>query len=159
MTDLTTTTPEPSTYDHLIAAGWEVVPAVTVVAHPCDRTSPRRALEGAENRLIVPALAERRLGLKDYGIADAPHSHGAAAQAVALIREGRGELVMKGSLHTDKLMREGTASATGLRKARRILAHADAARVALGVRVPIVLTSRVVAALVAAKRRKIEVAA
>ena len=53
-------------------------------------------------------------------IVDAPHSHAAAARAVALIREGKGELLMKGSLHTDELMREVTASATGLRTDRRI---------------------------------------
>jgi phosphate acetyltransferase len=39
---------------------------------------------------------------------------------VELIREGRGELLMKGSLHTDELMHEVTASATGLRTERRI---------------------------------------
>jgi phosphate acetyltransferase len=51
---------------------------------------------------------------------DVPHSHAAAARAVELVREGRGELLMKGSLHTDELMHEITASATGLRTARRI---------------------------------------
>ena len=39
---------------------------------------------------------------------------------MALIREGKGELLMKGSLHTDELMKEVAASATGLRTARRI---------------------------------------
>ena len=36
------------------------------------------------------------------------------------MREGKGELLMKGSLHTDELMKEVTASATGLRTERRI---------------------------------------
>ena len=49
-----------------------------------------------------------------------PHSDAAAAKAVELIRAGKGELLMKGSLHTDELMRAVTASATGLRTARRI---------------------------------------
>ena len=49
-----------------------------------------------------------------------PHSHGAAARAVQLVRGGKAELLMKGSLHTDELMREVTASATGLRTDRRI---------------------------------------
>ena len=44
----------------------------------------------------------------------------APTKAVALIREGKGELLMKGSLHTDELMRELTSGATGLRTARRI---------------------------------------
>jgi phosphate acetyltransferase len=129
--DLTTTTPNPSKYDRLIAAAREVAPAVTVVAHPCDETSLQGALDAAESGLIVPVLvgpsakirevaAGKGLDLKDHEIVDAPHSHGAAAQAVALIREGKGELLMKGSLHTDELMREVTASATGLRTERRI---------------------------------------
>lgn len=60
------------------------------------------------------------LDLAGHEVVDTPHSHGAAARAVAMIREGRGELLMKGSLHTDELMREVTASATGLRTDRRI---------------------------------------
>ena len=48
------------------------------------------------------------------------HSEAAAAKAVQLIHEAKGELLMKGSLHTDELMRAVTASATGLRTARRI---------------------------------------
>ena len=37
-------------------------------------------------------------------IVDVPHSHAAAAKAVELVREGRAEILMKGSLHTDELM-------------------------------------------------------
>src|SRR5207342_1458683 len=44
----------------------------------------------------------------------------AAAKAVELVHEGKGELLMKGSLHTDELMRAVTNSKTGLRTARRI---------------------------------------
>ncbi|WP_455274189.1 phosphate acetyltransferase [Rhizobium herbae] len=131
MADPITTTHEPSKYDRLIAAAQEATSAVTIVAHPCDETSLRGALEAAENGLIVPVLVgpearirqvadENGLDLKSHEIVDVPHSHIAAAKAVALIREGKGELLMKGSLHTDELMREVTASATGLRTDRRI---------------------------------------
>ncbi|SCW65857.1 phosphate acetyltransferase [Rhizobium mongolense subsp. loessense] len=131
VTDLPTTKPEESKYDRLIAAAREVAPAITIVAHPCDETSLRGALEAAENRLIVPVLvgpaakiqavaAENGLDLKEYEMVDVPHSHAAAAKAVVLLREGKGELLMKGSLHTDELMREVTASATGLRTERRV---------------------------------------
>ena len=41
-------------------------------------------------------------------------------KSVELIHQGKGELLMKGSLHTDELMRAVTASTTGLRTARRI---------------------------------------
>jgi phosphate acetyltransferase len=127
----TTRIAEISKYDQLIAAARAVGPAITIVAHPCDETSLRGAIEGAENDLIVPVLvgpeakirkvaADNGIDLRAYEIIDAPHSHAAAAKAVALIREGKGELLMKGSLHTDELMREVTASATGLRTERRI---------------------------------------
>ena len=48
------------------------------------------------------------------------HSEAAAAKAVELVREGKAELLMKGSLHTDELMRSVTSGTTGLRTARRI---------------------------------------
>ena len=123
--------PRGSKYDRLIARAREEEPAVTLVVHPCDETSLRGAIEAAEEGLIVPVLvgpeakiravaAETGIDINRYEFVDAPHSHGAAAKAVALIREGRGELLMKGSLHTDELMREVAASATGLRTDRRI---------------------------------------
>ena len=55
-----------------------------------------------------------------FELIDVAHSEAAAAKAVQLIHEGKAELLMKGSLHTDELMRAVTASATGLRTARRI---------------------------------------
>jgi phosphate acetyltransferase len=120
-----------SKYDRLIARAKAEKPAVTCVAHPCDEPSLRGALEASDLGLIVPILvgpeakiravaAEFALDLDRHQIIDAPHSHAAAARAVEMIREGRGELLMKGSLHTDELMREVTASSTGLRTERRI---------------------------------------
>lgn len=131
MSEVTTLAAQPSKYDRLIAAARAEAPEVTIVAHPCDETSLGGAIEAAEMGLITPILvgpeakirnvaAEHRLDLGRREIVDVPHSHAAAAKAVALIREGRGELLMKGSLHTDELMHEVAASATGLRTQRRI---------------------------------------
>ena len=53
-------------------------------------------------------------------IVDAPHSHASAAKAVELVRAGRAELLMKGSLHTDELLGAVVARETGLRTGRRI---------------------------------------
>jgi phosphotransacetylase len=53
-------------------------------------------------------------------IVDVPHSHAAAAESVALVRAGRAELLMKGSLHTDELMAAVVNKVTGLRTERRI---------------------------------------
>jgi phosphate acetyltransferase len=129
--DATERPPAASKYDKLIAAAQAEAPARTIVAHPCDETSLRGAIEAAEAGLIHPVLvgpearirsvaAQCGLDLAGYEIVDTPHSHASAAQAVALVREGKGELLMKGSLHTDELMKEVTAAATGLRTDRRI---------------------------------------
>jgi phosphate acetyltransferase len=64
-------------------------------------------------------VQERSL-ISRFEIVDVPHSHAAAAKAVELIQQSKGELLMKGSLHTDELMREVTSSKTGLRTERRI---------------------------------------
>jgi phosphate acetyltransferase len=121
-----------SKYDRVIARAKTVVPpAVTVVVHPCDETSLRGPIEAAQEGIIKPILVgpakKIEATAKQYGIpisgveiVDAPHSDGAAAKAVELVREAKAELLMKGSLHTDELMRAVTASATGLRTARRI---------------------------------------
>jgi phosphate acetyltransferase len=53
-------------------------------------------------------------------VVDAPHSHGSAAKAVELVRQGEAELLMKGSLHTDELLSAVVARETGLRTGRRI---------------------------------------
>jgi phosphate acetyltransferase len=53
-------------------------------------------------------------------IVDAPHSEAAAAKGVELIHAAKGEMLMKGSLHTDELMRSVTAKVGGLRTDRRI---------------------------------------
>ncbi|PLU58266.1 phosphate acetyltransferase [Sinorhizobium medicae] len=131
VSEVTELAAEPSKYDRLIAAAQAEEPAVTLVVHPCDEPALRGTLEAAEMRLITPVLvgprvrirsiaAEHRLDLGQWEIVDVPHSHAAAAKAVALIREGKGSLLMKGSLHTDELMREVAAAASGLRTERRI---------------------------------------
>ena len=123
--------PPASKYDHLIERAKATTPAKTVVAHPCDETSLRGVAEAAEAGIIVPILVgpaakikamARQFGLdiSKFDLVDAPHSEAAAAKSVELIRESKGELLMKGSLHTDELMREVAASKTGLRTARRI---------------------------------------
>ena len=118
-------------YERLIARAKAVPPPRTLVVHPCDESSLRGALEAAEAGIIIPVLVgpsskitavarEHKLDIGSIEIVDAPHSDAAAALAVRMIHEAKGELLMKGSLHTDELMRAVTASATGLRTARRI---------------------------------------
>ena len=118
--------PTSSKYDRLLARAKQVPPAKTIVVHPCDESSLRAAIEAAEAGIIVPTLVgpakkilevarDRNFNISRFEVVDAPHSDAAAAKAVQLIHEAKGELLMKGSLHTDELMRAVTASSTGLR--------------------------------------------
>ena len=118
-------------YDRLIAAAKLVPSAVTVVVHPCDEASLRGVCEAAAAGIIKPILvgpaskikttaAKFGFDIARFEIVDAVHSEASAAKAVELIHEAKGELLMKGSLHTDELMRSVTAKATGLRTDRRI---------------------------------------
>jgi phosphate acetyltransferase len=123
--------PGRSKYEKLIARAKACPAVTTLVVHPCDETSLRGAVEAAELGIISPILIgpagkisavadKHNLKIGQYPIVDVPHSDAAAAKAVELIRESKGEVLMKGSLHTDELMREVTSSKTGLRTARRI---------------------------------------
>jgi phosphotransacetylase/acyl dehydratase len=128
--------PEVRIHDHegyrrLIAATAGGDPLPTAVAHPCSAAAIRSAVEAAEAGLITPILvgpetkihaAAEQAGqdIAAFRIVPAPHSHAAAAEAVALVRSGEAKLLMKGSLHTDELMGAVVPSATGLRTERRI---------------------------------------
>src|SRR5436305_14449523 len=123
--------PPASKYERLIARAKQVPPATTIVVHPCEETALRGPIQAAEVGIIKPILVgpaakiaavarEHRLDIDRFEIVDVPHSDAAAAKAVEMIHESKGELLMKGSLHTDELMREVTSSKTGLRTERRI---------------------------------------
>jgi phosphate acetyltransferase len=123
--------PPESKYDRLIGQAKQVAPALTLVVHPCDETSLRGAVEAAELGIIKPILVgpaakiqavakDHHIAIGGFQVVDAPDSEAAAGKAVQLVHEGKGELLMKGSLHTDELMRAVTSSKTGLRTARRI---------------------------------------
>ena len=118
-------------YERLIAATREIPPIACAVAHPCDVSSLTGAVEAAEAGIIVPilvgpqakirAVAEQaQLDIHAFELVDTPHSHAAAAKAVELVRQGKAQLLMKGSLHTDELMAEVVRKEGGLRTERRI---------------------------------------
>ena len=103
----------------------------TAVAHPCSAAAIAAAVDAAEAGLIAPILigpeARIRKAAEEAGKditcfnrVDAAHSHDAAAKAVALVRAGEAQLLMKGSLHTDELMGAVVSSASGIRTERRI---------------------------------------
>ena len=120
-----------SKFDELLKRCDDLEPIPTAVAHPCEATALAGAVEAAEHGLIKPILVgpaakiraiakEAKIKLGDIEIVDAPHSHDSAAQAVQLVREGKAELLMKGSLHTDELLGAVVSREAGLRTARRM---------------------------------------
>jgi phosphate acetyltransferase len=118
-------------YERLIAATKSLRALPTAVAHPCDESSLKGALEAAEAGMITPILVGPRerissvarsfdLKLEGVEIVDAPHSQAAADKAVEIVRTGGAELLMKGSLHSDEILAAVTKRETGLRTGRRI---------------------------------------
>ena len=118
-------------YEALLERCRSLQPVPTAVAHPCEASALGGAVEAARQRLIVPILVgpaakiaeiarAAQIDIGSFRIVDTPHSHASAAKAVELVRTGEAELLMKGSLHTDELMRQVTSGATGLRTGRRI---------------------------------------
>ena len=118
-------------YQALLARCASLPPIPTAVAHPCEASALAGAVEAAEKGLITPILvgpvakirevaAQAKIDLGKLEIVDTPHSHASAAKAVELVREGRAELLMKGSLHTDELLSAVVARDTGLRTQRRL---------------------------------------
>ena len=106
-------------------------PLPVAVVHPCDQASLEGALAARTQNVIDPILvgpeakiravaAAHQLDLTGVTLIPVPHSHAAALKAVELVREGRVEAVMKGSLHTDELMEILIAKAAGLRTERRV---------------------------------------
>src|SRR3954447_8448244 len=118
-------------YERLIKSAREKSTIKVAIVHPCDKVSLESAVEAARLQLIDPVLvgpAERiravaksaDLNIDGMEIVPSEHSHDSAAKAVELVRAGRIEALMKGSLHTDELMAAIVRGQTGIRTARRI---------------------------------------
>jgi phosphate acetyltransferase len=118
-------------YEELLAICRNLEPVPTAVAHPCEAMALAGALEARAERLIEPILVGPSAKIRDVARAadldlggvemiEAPHSQAAAVEAVKLVRTGRAELLMKGSLHTDELLGAVVARDAGLRTGRRM---------------------------------------
>jgi phosphate acetyltransferase len=125
------TNPPHARYERLLTAAQALPPLPTAIAHPCDEVSLSSTVEAAKLGLIAPILvgpetrlrsvaAAANIDLAPYTIVGSEHSVDSAAKAVALVREGKAQALMKGSLHTDELMGAVVARETGLRTARRV---------------------------------------
>jgi len=118
-------------YERILERCKNIPPIPTAVAYPCEASALAAAVDAGKLGLIVPLLVgpaaeiaqtakSAGVDLGKFEIVDAADSRAAAAKAVALVREGKAEILMKGSLHTDELMAAVVARETGLRTGRRI---------------------------------------
>jgi phosphate acetyltransferase len=118
-------------YEKLLERCRGLDPIPTAVAYPCEKTALAGAIDAAKDGLITPILVgpaakiaeiakASGIALGDTQIVDVPDSHAAAAKAVELVRLGKAELLMKGSLHSDEILGAVIAKETGLRTGRRL---------------------------------------
>lgn len=122
---------ESERYTQLFSITKDLTPLKTLIVHPVDEVSLAGAIAAHKDGLIEPILVgpkdkiqlcaqENELDISDYEIIDTEHSHAAAERAVALIREGKAEAIMKGKIHTDELMHPVVDKLKGLRTGRRL---------------------------------------
>jgi phosphate acetyltransferase len=107
-------------------------PAITTaVVWPHSDVALRGTVEAAVEGLIEPTLigdeaelkalaAKAKLDISAYPILQADSESKAAELGVAMCRSGSAQAIMKGSLHTDELLKPAMARDTGLRTSRRI---------------------------------------
>ncbi|NTU83991.1 MAG: bifunctional enoyl-CoA hydratase/phosphate acetyltransferase [Chloroflexales bacterium] len=118
-------------YGMLMRAAEGKGPVVTAVVYPCDEVSLTGPLDAAAAGLITPILigpaqtisavaCKHSLDLSPYRIIDVEDPEEAAVAAVDLVRAGEAATLMKGSLHTDDLLKAVVSKERGLRTKRRI---------------------------------------
>ncbi len=104
--------------------------AVAAAAHKLVLQSVQRAVEQG---LIIPLLVGREEDIRQRAleigwaleheqIVPTPTNSAAADAAVSLVREGQAQVLMKGYLHTDEMLRSVLRQETGLRT-DRLLSH------------------------------------
>jgi phosphotransacetylase len=118
-------------YEALLERCRSLAPVPTAVAYPCEASALAGAVEAARYKLITPMLVgpsariaeaagSAGLDLGGLEVIDVADANAAAEIAVAIVREGRAEVLMKGSLHTDELLSAVVSREKGLRTGRRI---------------------------------------
>lgn len=103
-------------FKELLARADELPAVRCAVVHPCDEGSLSGAMDSARYGLIIPVLigpeAKIRLVAQEFDIdltgaeiVPVQHSHAAAEMAASMAAKGEVEVIMKGSLHTDELLK------------------------------------------------------
>ena len=119
-------------FNTLLGSVRGMAPLRCAVVHPCDLESLTGALDSAAHGLIIPMLiapaarlqalaAKSGVSLQGIEIVNVEHSHAAAKCAAAMAAAGEVEILMKGSLPTDEMMR--AVIATPALRTKRRLSH------------------------------------
>lgn len=101
------------------------------VVYPCNSLTLSAAIDAQKEGIIDPILVAPRATLEAIAqkegydltgirIEDVPSSTAAAQRSAELAAQGEVGAIMKGSLHTDEMMRAVLSSAAGLRTKRRV---------------------------------------
>ena len=110
----------------------KALPAITTaVVWPLSDVALKGAVEAATAKIIEPTLigpgaamkalaAKIGVDISQFPIVEAETESQAATAAVVMCRAGNAQALMKGSLHTDELLKPALARDTGLRTARRV---------------------------------------
>ena len=125
------TQPGTGKYERLLERCRGLAPIPTAVAWPCEETALAGAIDAAREGLITAILVgpaakiaelakSKGIKLGDAEVVDVGESHAAAAKAVGLVREGKAELLMKGSLHSDEILGAVVSREGGMRTGRRL---------------------------------------
>ena len=118
-------------YETFVKRARGLPPVRAAIVHPCSPETLLAAVEVRDAGLLDPLLVgpeakiraaaeAAQVPLDGIAIADAEHSHAAAARAIELAVAGEVSVLVKGSLRTDELLRAVIAPGSGLRTERRI---------------------------------------
>lgn len=117
--------------EQLLERAKPLPPQRTAIIHPCEPNALEGAIRSAELNLITPILVgpfaridaaaeEAGLDISQFERVASPHSHASAELGVALVRNGRAQMIMKGALHTDEIMSAVISKTDGLQTERRM---------------------------------------
>ena len=108
-------------------------PSKVAVVCPYDESTQGAVQQAIDAGFINPILVgeSAKLGnaLRDVPRIDATDDDDAAAKAVALVREGKADVLMKGLLNTDNLLRAVLNKETGILPKGRVLTHLTCAEI------------------------------
>ena len=106
-----------------LVAAWAVDShTITAVSEAIDMGLIDGILVG-DNKMMEKVCAQENIDIKKFAVVHIANDSAAAAKSVELINSGKGDLLMKGNLSTDKYMRAILNKENGLMDPGAVLSH------------------------------------